>query len=59
MCKCCQLPVANVQLRTGKWNWLLATLAKLLVFAALSLPAALVDNLKVDFAPTAFMIIVR
>lgn len=40
MCECCQLPVANAQLGTGKWNWILATLATFLALFALSLPAA-------------------
>ena len=36
MCEWRQLPVANVQMRTGNWNWILATLATFLPFLALS-----------------------
>ena len=43
MCKCCQLPVAKNQLGTGKWNWLLATLATFLPLLALSTPPAMTE----------------
>ena len=36
MCEWRQLPVANVQMRTGNWNWILATLATFLPLLALS-----------------------
>ena len=34
MCEWRQLPVANVQMRTGNWNWILATLATFLPLVA-------------------------
>ena len=40
MCKCCQLPVANVQLGTGNRNWTLATLATLATLIPLALHAS-------------------
>ena len=48
MCKCCQLPVANAQLGTGKWNWLLATLATFFALFALSASAAIVPVSPID-----------
>ena len=48
MCKCCQLPVSNVQLGTGNWNWLLATF--LALFALNSASAAVSDFTRTDIA---------
>ncbi len=48
MSKCCQLPVSNVQLGTGNWNWLWATLATFLALFALSASAAVSDFTRTD-----------